>query len=172
MSTNERWRSADDFTGISSEMKGEFVGLGSRLSIGLCGFPKVMPRQPIEKYYSEKELHQMVSRINAFASEYSPWKFTHARKEHQDLFGDVIKPGEYYFKHGSGPAFDDVIKLSAPSMEKLCFALFESAIFLKPLANQIMKQRQKRMFEAVSKLSSVGNHKDEKNARSSAKRNR
>src|SRR5439155_18285853 len=87
-----------------------------------------MPRQPIEKYYSEKELHQMVSRINAFASEYSPWKFTHARKEHRDLFGDVIKPGEYYFKHGSGPAFDDVIKLSAPSMEKLCFALFESAI--------------------------------------------
>ena len=87
-----------------------------------------MPRQPIEKYYSEKELHEMVSRINAFASEYSPWKFTHARKEHQDLFREVIKPGEYYFKHGSGPAFDDVIKLSAPSMEKLCFALFESAI--------------------------------------------
>ena len=79
----------------------------------------------------------MVSRINAFASEYSPWKYTHARKEHQDLFGDVIKPGEYYFKHGSGPAFDDVIKLSAPSMEKLCFALFESALLLKPIADQI-----------------------------------
>ena len=131
-----------------------------------------MPRQPIEKYYSEKELHQMVSRINAFASEYSPWKFTHARKEHQDLFGDVIKPGEYYFKHGSGPAFDDVIKLSAPSMEKLCFALFESAVSLKPIADQILEQRQKRMFRAMSKVSIFGTRKDEKGDPSNARRNR
>ena len=135
-------------------------------------FPKVMPRQPIEKYYSEKELHEMVSRINAFASEYSPWKFTHARKEHQDLFGDVIKSGEYYFKHGSGPAFDDVIKLSAPSMEKLCFALFESAIFLKPIADQVLEQRQKRMFKSMSKVSILGTREDEKIDPSSAKRNR
>jgi len=131
-----------------------------------------MPRQPVEHFYSEKELHEMVDRINAFASEYSPWKFTHARKEHQDLFGDVIKPGEYYFKHGSGPAFDDVIKLSAPSMEKLCFALFESAVFLRPIADQFLKQRQKRMFKAMSKVSILGTRKDEKSAPSSAKRNR
>ena len=131
-----------------------------------------MPRQPFESYYSEKELHEMVDRLNAFASEYSPWKFTHARKEHQDLFGDVVKPGEYYFKHGSGPAFDDVIKLSAPSMEKLCFALFESAVFLKPIADQILEQRQKRMFQVMSKLSFVGNRKDEKSDPSGAKRNR
>jgi len=114
----------------------------------------------------------MVNRINAFASEYSPWKFTHARKEHQDLFGDVIKPGEYYFKHGSGPAWDNVIKLSASSMEKLCFALFESAIFLKPIADQILKRRQKKMFRVMSKLSFVGNRKDEKSDPSGAKRNR
>src|SRR5437773_11808472 len=121
-----------------------------------------MPTQPFEPYYSEKELHEMVNRINAFASDYPGWKFTHARKEHQDLFGEVIKPGEYYFKHGSGPAFDDVIKLSAPSMEKLCFALFESAVLLEPIADQILKQRQKRMFEVASKLSIFGNRKDEK----------
>src|SRR2546428_53677 len=131
-----------------------------------------MPRQPIEKYYSEKELDQMVSRINAFASEYSPWKLTHARKKHQDLFGDVIKPGEYYFKHGSGPAFDDVVKLSALSMERLCFALFESTVFLKPIADRILKQRQKRMFQAMNKLSFAGNRKDEKRDLSGAKRNR
>ena len=103
----------------------------------------------------------MVDRINAFASECSPWKLTHARKEHQDLFGDVIKPGEYYSKHGSGPAFDDVITLSAPSMEKLCFALFESTVLLKPIADQILKQRQKKMFQAMSKLSILGNRKEE-----------
>jgi hypothetical protein len=131
-----------------------------------------MPRQPLEQYYSEKELHEMVNRINAFASEYSPWKFTHARKEHQDLFGEVIKPGEYYFKHGSGPAFDDVIKLSASSMEKLCFALFESAVLLKPLADQILKQRQKKVFQAMSKLSLLGNRNDKKSEPSGAKRNR
>src|SRR6266567_6406664 len=128
-----------------------------------------MPRQPFEQYYSEKELHEMVNRINAFASDYAGWKFTHARKEHQDLFGEIIKPGEYYFKHGSGPAFDDVIKLSALSMEKLCFALFESATFLKPIADQILKQRQKRMFKAMNKLSLLGNRNDEKSDPSSAK---
>jgi hypothetical protein len=116
-----------------------------------------MARQPFEEYYSEKELHEMVNRINAFASEYSPWKLTQARKEHRDLFGEAIKPGEDYFKHGSG--FDDVIKLSALSMEKLCFALFESAIFLKPIADQILKQREKKMFQAMSKLSVLGNPK-------------
>ena len=131
-----------------------------------------MRRQPFEQYYSEKELHEMVNRINAFASDYSGWKFTHARKEHQDLFGAVIKPGEYYFKHGSGPAFDDVIKLSASSMERLCFALFESTVFLKPIADRILKQRQKRMFKAMSKLSIWGSRKDEKSDRSGAKRNR
>jgi hypothetical protein len=131
-----------------------------------------MPRQPIEKYYSEKELHEMVNRINAFASDYSGWKFTHARKEHQDLFGEIIKPGEYYFKHGSGPAFDDVIKLSALSMEKLCFALFESAIFLKPIADRILKQRQKLMFQAMNKLSLAGNRNDKKSDPAGAKRNR
>ena len=114
----------------------------------------------------------MVDRINAFASEYSPWKFTHARKEHQDLFGAVIKPGEYYFKHGSGPGFDNVVKLSTLSMEKLCFALFESAIFLKPLADQILERRQKRMFKVMSKLSFMGNRKHEKSDPSGAKRNR
>ena len=57
-------------------------------------FPNVMPRQPSEQYYSEKELHEMVNRINAFASDYSHWKVTHARKEHQDLFGEVIKRRE------------------------------------------------------------------------------
>ena len=131
-----------------------------------------MPRQPVEHFYSEKELHEMVNRINALASDYSGWKFTHARKEHQDLFGEIIKPGEYYFKHGSGPAFDDVIKLSALSMEKLCFALFESTIFLKPIADRILKQRQRRMFKVMSKLSFMGNRKDEKSDPSGAKRNR
>jgi len=131
-----------------------------------------MSRQPVEHFYSEKELHEMVSRINAFASEYSPWKFTHARKEHQDLFREVIKPGEYYFKHGGGPAFDDVVKLSALSMEKLCFALFESAVILKPIADQILKRRQKHLFQVMSKLSIVGNRKDEKSDPSGAKRNR
>jgi hypothetical protein len=134
-----------------------------------------MPRQPVEHFYSEKELHEMVDRINAFTSECSPWKVTHARREHQDWFGEVIKEGDHYFKYGRGPAFDEAIKLSALSMEKLCFALFESAVFLKPIADQILKQRQKRMFKAMSKLSISGNRNDEKSdpsGSSCAKRNR
>ena len=131
-------------------------------------FLTFMRSQPSEQYYSEKELHEMVNRINAFASEYSPWKFTQARKEHQDLFGQVIKPGEHYFKYERGPAFDDVVKLSALSMEKLCFALFESAVLLKPIADQLLEQRQKRMFEVMSKLSFLENRNDEKKDPSSA----
>ena len=50
-------------------------------------------------------------------------------------------------------------------MEKLCFALFGSAIFLKPLADRILKQRQKRMFDIASKLSILGNRNDKKSDR-------
>src|SRR5947199_7773314 len=76
-----------------------------------------MPRQPVEHYYSEKELHEMVDRINAFSSVYSPWKFTQARKAHQDSFGEVIKQGDHYFRYQRGPAFDDAVKLSALSID-------------------------------------------------------
>jgi hypothetical protein len=131
-----------------------------------------MPRTVVEHYYSEKELHEMVDRINAFGIDYSPWKFTHARIEHQDLFGEMIKPGEHYFKCQRGPAFDDVVKLSALSMERFCFALFESAVYLKPLADQILKRRQKRMFRAMSKVSIFANGKDEKRNASAPQRNR
>ena len=129
-----------------------------------------MSRQPSEQYYSEKELHEMVERINAFGSDYSPWKFTHARIEHEDLFGEVIKPGAYYFKYQRGIADD--VKLSRLSMEKLCFALFESAVLLKPMADHLLKQRQRRMFKTMSQLSILGTGKVEKSGRSSAKRNR
>ncbi len=131
-----------------------------------------MPKQPVEHFYSEKELHEMVDRINAFSIDYSSWKITQARKEHQDLFGEVIKPGDNYFKYQRGPGFDDVIKLSALSMERLCFALFESTVSLKPIADQILEQRQKRMFKAMSKLSILGNRKDEKGDPSGGDRNR
>ena len=57
-------------------------------------------------------------------------------------------------------------------MEKLCFALFESAVLLKPIADQILEQRQKRMFKAMSKVSILGTRKDEKSEPSAAKRNR
>jgi len=96
-----------------------------------------MPRQPVEHYYSEKEPHEMVDRINAFSSEYAPWKFTQARKEHQDLFGEVIKRGDHYFKYGRGPAFDNVVKQSAFSMERLCFV------------SAGLKMGRKRRFENV-----------------------
>jgi hypothetical protein len=86
-------------------------------------------------------------------------KSPQARKEHQDLFGEVIKPGEHYFKYRRGPAFADVIKLSASSVEKLCFALFESAVFLQPMADRVLEQRQTRMFDVACKLSIFGKSK-------------
>jgi hypothetical protein len=119
-----------------------------------------MPKQPLEQYYSQKELHEMVERINAFSNDYSPWKFTRARIEHEDLFGEVIKPGEDYFKYQRGIADD--VKLSILSMEKLCFALFESAVLLKPIADRILKQRQKRMFELMNKASILGNRRSKR----------
>jgi len=112
-----------------------------------------MPRQPGEQYYSEEEVREMVELINTFADEYSPWQSTQARKQHEDLFGEVIKAGEMYFKQQCGPAFHDVLKLSALSMERLCFVLFQSTVLLKPMARQLLEERRKRLFKAFRKIS-------------------
>ena len=146
-------------------MKGEFVGPKCRRSIEFHGvsqgYAQTTNRKVLlgERAASDGELHQRF-RKRVFAVEIHTCEERASgfvRRRHQ-----IIKSGEYYFKHGSGPAFDDVIKLSASSMEKLCFAVFESAVFLKPMADRILEKRQKRMFDIASKLSIFGNREDEK----------
>ena len=101
-----------------------------------------MPRQEFEEYYSEDELDKLVILLNAFTSEYSPWKLTKARIQHEDIFGETIQIDDHYYRIPHGASFVDAIKLSRLSMERLCFVLFESTDRLKPIAEQINRRKQ------------------------------
>lgn len=90
----------------------------------------------VGEYYTEEEFKEMVEKLNALMPRLSPWQWTHARKEHEDLFGEMVKPGDYYFKRKDGPAYGDVIKLSRLSMERLLVALFSGNFPLAQLAQE------------------------------------
>lgn len=111
-----------------------------------------MPRDDFEQYYSPDKLTELVACLNAFGSEYSPWQLTKARKQHIDVFGKVIGDGEYYYKCHIGVAFDDVIKLSESSMDRLCYILFRSTFTLKPIAEQILKKKRDALASSISEL--------------------
>ncbi len=48
--------------------------------------------------YNDNELRELVEKLNALYSSFDEWRFTKARKEHTDEFGDKITEGEVYFK--------------------------------------------------------------------------
>lgn len=83
-----------------------------------------MPRERGEEYYTDQEFFPIFSKLNALFPQTSPWEETKARKEHKDLFGEIIQPGEIYYKRQDGMAFDENTKLSRLSMERLLHALF------------------------------------------------
>ena len=117
-----------------------------------------MPRHEFENYYSHEELAKLVALLDAFASDYSRWHLTTARKRHEDIFGEIIKPGEDYYKSQRAGGFHEVIKLSSLSMERLCFVLFESTFTLKPIAEHILKQRQDAFMAKIKNFKFPGSH--------------
>lgn len=118
-----------------------------------------MPRRLMEQYYKQEEFEQMVKKLNALYSKMSPWRKTQARKKHEDLFGETIENGEVYFKREDGPAFDDVIKLSQLSMERLLLALFSGNYGLEESAQHVHEQREQELREAHARYSPIDNLK-------------
>ena len=58
----------------------------------------------------------------------------------QRLFGQRINDGDTYYKRQTGPAFDDVLKLSRQSMAKLIYCLTQY--------NPRFDRMAKRLWEA------------------------
>jgi hypothetical protein len=56
-----------------------------------------------ENYYTADQLRELVTKLNLFCPDFSPWQETTARRSHEDLFGRDIKTGEIYYNRIAGP---------------------------------------------------------------------
>ena len=103
--------------------------------------------------FSDNELRELVEKLNALYSDFYQWRFTTARKKHQDEFGDEIAEGEVYFKREYGSAWDEVLKLSRGSMEKMLYCVFNGNFRLEKICEELVKEKRKRLIEAHEKYS-------------------
>lgn len=106
------------------------------------------------KYYkSDAEFNVDVKRLNALIRrDSSQWQYTQARKDHEDFFGVEIKIGESYFKRQYGAAYDDVLKLSRLSMERLLFAVFAGNSHLEYSSDQLLQKQRAELRKALEGL--------------------
>ncbi len=103
--------------------------------------------------YNEEELSKNIDLLNALLNPYREWRYTTAKKDHEDLFGVTIKEGEGYFKRDYGQAWDDVIKMSRESMDKFIHCLFNGDFHIQRLAEALQKNRIEEMQKEINKLS-------------------
>ena len=107
-----------------------------------------------DQHSSDEELEKLVDQLNALTDEWRQWKWTRARKEHEDLFGDAIQPGDDYLKRAYGSEFHEDVKLSQRSMSRMLHALFEGNLRLQTTAEhlhqRIEKDREQVMRKAVN----------------------
>lgn len=106
----------------------------------------------MNQIYTEEEFNKLLDCLMGVTNEYAQWSPTKANKEHDDFWGDTIKRGEIYYKRCYGRTYDDIIKLSERSMDKLLFAIFAGNPDLKILGEHINKERFERLHQAGSKL--------------------
>jgi len=111
------------------------------------------PQGTEQAYYSARESAAMFKMLDAISDQMLPWQETKARKEHVDLFGEAIRPGEYYFKRSTGPGFHEVVKLSPASMDRILYALFAGNLRLQRIAEYLMQEQFNKMREALNKFS-------------------
>jgi len=110
------------------------------------------PQTSVLEYHSEDELSEMFKKLDALSDQMRPWQETKARKEHVDLFGEMIRPGQYYFKRSTGHGFHDVVKLSQASLDRFLYALFAGNAQLQYIAGYLQEKRLNEMREAFSKV--------------------
>jgi len=97
--------------------------------------------------YDDKQLHELVEKLNAIGSSFNEWRLTKARKHHEDEFGDEIEKDQFYFKKQYGEAFDEVLKLSRASMEMLLFCLFSGNFAFESMCERWVEENRKRLRE-------------------------
>jgi hypothetical protein len=63
-----------------------------------------------------------------------------------DLFGEVIRNGDVYYRRQVGAGWGDVVRLSRLSMERLIYAFF----YTNPLLQKIAEEHYEIEFERLS----------------------
>ena len=105
-----------------------------------------MPRDIGDFYFrDEADFNRALTAFNALFNLYDQWQVTRARKEHEDLFGEPIQPGEFYYKQQTGPAWDQVTKLSQLSMERVLYVVLVGNSRLQALGERELAERQSQM---------------------------
>jgi len=104
-----------------------------------------------EEYFSDEGLDKAVEMLNSFADPYCRWHKTRSRKEHEDLFGDHIGEGGWYYKR-EGAGFYDTIKLYRLSMAKVCFLLRETTPYFAYIAQVLLKREEKHRAKEFRKF--------------------
>lgn len=108
--------------------------------------------------YDDDELDDYVKKLNAlYTWPDQGWRKTQARKDHVDEFGDRVVDGESYFKREYGPAWDDVLKLSRTSIEKLLFCVFSGNFGLQGMCDRLIDDQQRQLAEAHAKFAPLRN---------------
>ncbi len=101
------------------------------------------------------------------SDEWHSWKWTHARKEHEDWFGDRNEPGEHYVKRPYGQARHEDIKLSPRSLDKMLFAMFGANPVFRGVAERIKEDRdrehERKMRETLESLARFTSLPDNEN---------
>ncbi len=96
--------------------------------------------------YSQTELRDLVDALNALHPPFDQWKYTNSRKGHEDEFGAIIQNGDVYFKREHG-GYDQALKLSRDSMEKLVFCIFDGNLGLLAMCKRLVEEYQEAVAE-------------------------
>ncbi len=99
--------------------------------------------------YDDKQLHELVEKLNAIGSSFNEWRWTKARKQHDDEFNDIIEADQFYFKKQYGCGYDEVLKLSRASMEMLLFCLFNGNFAFERMCERWVEENKKRLREEI-----------------------
>jgi len=80
------------------------------------------------------------------------WVNRRARKLHVDLFGKVVRPGEYYWRMRMGGSFSNDLKLSNASMERFLFVLFAPYPKWERRTEKQVSERMEDLRKIINKI--------------------
>ena len=93
-------------------------------------------------------------RLNTLFVDLFGFQLITARKDHTDLFDVPMRLGDSYYKRQRGGAFDDVIKLSEKSMDRVCLTVFYGNNYLRTLTDGALVRETQRAVHVLNALPS------------------
>jgi hypothetical protein len=106
----------------------------------------------MNKFHPDKEINNLIQKLNVCYSPYHQWEQRKAQKNHVDLFGKEIMEGELYFRLRLDPNYYNDLKLSMPSMDRFLFAIFAPLPSWEIAATNEIEGRLDKIREIINKL--------------------